>query len=284
MTNVTHGSLVSADGTEIGYSRFGEGPSVVVCHGAFTVANDWAGLAQELATSNTVYLYDRRGRGRSAAEGKTYSFTAEIDDLAAVVALAGPNPAILGHSFGGACALAYALRDGFAGRLMLYEPMNSIPRQLSGGHLPELIFLVKENNHEVALEFALEKIIRMSRSEIGMLRQTPMWKPMVTLVPSFVREIEGLDRFAPTVEEAATLRAQTWLLVGTQSVRDPNRTCSSALIDRIPNLILYPIHNQGHLAYLFDPPLLSRLVARCLTDDPTLSKVASREPDAHASQ
>jgi pimeloyl-ACP methyl ester carboxylesterase len=78
MTKVTRGSVVSADGTEIGYSRFGEGSPIVICHGTLSLAEDWTAFARELGASNAVYLYDRRGRGRSPDTGKAYSFAAEL--------------------------------------------------------------------------------------------------------------------------------------------------------------------------------------------------------------
>jgi pimeloyl-ACP methyl ester carboxylesterase len=266
-TKVIRGSVVTADGTKIGYSRFGEGPPVVVCHGTLTVAEDWTAFARELGASYSVYVYDRRGRGGSPDAGRPYSFAAEIDDLAAMVALAGPDTAILGHSFGGGCALAYALRDDFAGRLVMYEPVNSIRGPRTVGHLPALLALAEQNELESALEAGLEKIVRLSRTEIEMFRQTPLWPSMVALVPQFLREVAALDTFSPTVEEAEALRARTWLLLGTLSPHESIRTCSAALVDRIRGLTLYPIFGQGHIAYLLDPPLLSRLVVRCLTDE-----------------
>ena len=264
---VTRGTVVSADGTAIGYSRFGEGDPVVVCHGALTVADDWAAFARELGATNSVYLYDRRGRGRSPDVGDGYSFATEIDDLAAMTAFAGPEAAILGHSFGGGCALAYALRDGFSRRLVLYEPINSIPRPASGGHLFDLRARVERNELDAALDFGLDKIVCLSGPEIQMLRQTPLWAPMTRLTPSFVRELECLDRLSPTVEEMGALRARTWLLLGTLSPHAPNMACCAALVDRVRGLTLYPVPDQGHVAHLLAPELLSRLVVRCLRDD-----------------
>lgn len=113
------GSVESADGTRIGFSTYGSGPAIIVCHGTHTVAQDWAAFGQELGRRYTVYVYDRRGRGNSDDTGKPYTNESEIDDLAAMVKLARPDAAILGHSFGGGVALAYALRAGFKGRLVL---------------------------------------------------------------------------------------------------------------------------------------------------------------------
>lgn len=115
------GSVVSSDGTRIGYTRFGSGPAVVVVHGAFDSQQDWLAFAELLAATHTVYVYDRRGLGQSPDVGQPYAFAYELDDLAALVALAGPAAALVGHSFGGGVALAYAIRAGFSGRLVLYE-------------------------------------------------------------------------------------------------------------------------------------------------------------------
>jgi pimeloyl-ACP methyl ester carboxylesterase len=262
------GSVVSADGTEIGYSRFGEGAPVVVCHGAYTVADDWAAFSEALDASYTVYVYDRRGRGRSPAPGDAYSARVEIDDLAAVVRIAGPESAIVGHSLGGGCALAYALREGFGGRLVLYEPVHSILRPVSKGHLPELRARVERNDLESATAFALEHVIRMSRADIEMFRTTPLWAGMVGLTPGFVNELGFLDTLTWTPEELGLLRARTWLLLGTLTVPDPTETSAVAvLVDRIHGATLYPVLGQGHVAYLLDPSLLAKLVARCLRDE-----------------
>jgi pimeloyl-ACP methyl ester carboxylesterase len=268
-TKTTLGAVISADGTEIGYTRFGDiGSPVVVCHGAFTIAKDWAPFARELSKSNTVYVYDRRGRGRSLDAGHAYSLVAEIDDLAAMVALAGPEAVILGHSFGGGCALAYALRDGFAGRLILYEPAHSIRSKISGGHLPELEGLLARNESAQATEFAMEHIVRMPRAGIEMFKQTPIWPAMVALTRLFPRELRFLETLAWSAEEMEGLRARTWVLLGTLTTPEPNETSTvAALVDRIRGLTLYPIFGQGHVAYLLDPALLSKVAVRCLADE-----------------
>jgi pimeloyl-ACP methyl ester carboxylesterase len=130
------GTVTSKDGTAIGYTRLGSGPAIVVTHGSFDSQQGWLAFARLLAATHTVYVYDRRGRGQSPDVGKPYSFQFELDDLAAMVALAGPDTALLGHSFGGGTVLAYTIREGFSGRIILYEPINSILRQLSGGITP----------------------------------------------------------------------------------------------------------------------------------------------------
>ena len=62
---MTTGSVSSADGTTIGYLRVGQGPALVILHGSNESARSHTQLALALADAFTVYLPDRRGRGRS---------------------------------------------------------------------------------------------------------------------------------------------------------------------------------------------------------------------------
>ena len=112
--SVTHGSVISPDGTSLGFLRLGSGSPLVVCHRAFTMAQDWLPFAARMAASHTVYLYERRGRGISPNVSDDFAIDAEVEDLGAIVASIGLDAAILGHSFGGACALAYAARGSIA--------------------------------------------------------------------------------------------------------------------------------------------------------------------------
>ncbi|WP_277963533.1 alpha/beta fold hydrolase [Pseudomonas sp. RIT-To-2] len=258
------GSVISRDGTSIGYQRWGQGPALVVCHGAFTQASDWATFARQLAASHTVYLYDRRGRGSSPYGDAPYSLDAELDDLAAMVELAGAGTAVLGHSFGGGCALMQALRDGFDGTLVLYEPINSLPRPATGEHYPRLQALVAQGELEAATVHALKHVVRMPAAQVEQMKHIPLWPAMVATVPAFVNEAAALDTIKPSVTDARQLKARPFLLVGEISEHDPCLTCAAALVDRLRGLTLYTLPRQGHAAYLTDPVLLARVVTRCL--------------------
>lgn len=261
------GSVASADEMQVGYSKYGTGPAVVICHGTHTVAEDWAAFAKELGRHYTVYVYDRRGRGKSLDEGKPYAADSEINDLAAVAKLAGPDTAILGHSFGGGVALAYALRDGFKGRLMLYEPGHSVLQAVDRGHLPELQALIDRKEFDKALEFFLENITQMSKGEIAKLKSSPLWPGMVELNKLAPREMGFLRQLTWTPEQLAKLRCRTWMLLGSLSLPpDGQESRVAALVDRIPSMTLYPLPGQGHVAYLANPLLLAQVVERCLVD------------------
>jgi pimeloyl-ACP methyl ester carboxylesterase len=68
---MTTGSVLSKDGTRIGYLRVGQGPAVVLLHGSNESARSHTQLALALADAFTVYLPDRRGRGLSGPTAPT---------------------------------------------------------------------------------------------------------------------------------------------------------------------------------------------------------------------
>jgi len=105
---VTTGRLVSADGTRIGYGRLGEGPSVILLHGAVNASQHMMKLGRALADAFTVYLPDRRGRGMSGAFGPAYGIQREDEDLAAIVEQTAAE-CVFGPANGGLFALHGAI-------------------------------------------------------------------------------------------------------------------------------------------------------------------------------
>jgi pimeloyl-ACP methyl ester carboxylesterase len=118
---LTAGSATSADGTEIGYLRVGAGPAVVLLHGGNESARSHTRLALALADAFTVYLPDRRGRGRSGPHRPGHALRTEVEDLSAVVARAGAE-LVFGVSTGALIALSAARAGSGIRRVAAYEP------------------------------------------------------------------------------------------------------------------------------------------------------------------
>jgi pimeloyl-ACP methyl ester carboxylesterase len=89
----------------------GDGPPLVLVHGAWTGASTWALLTGPLGAAFTVVAYDRRGHSRSTrGEGRPTRRRHE-DDLAAVIASLDAGPVYLaGSSYGALLALELAGR------------------------------------------------------------------------------------------------------------------------------------------------------------------------------
>ncbi|MFF0345577.1 alpha/beta fold hydrolase [Kribbella sp. NPDC004875] len=118
---LTQGVVTSRDGTEIAYYKTGQGPAVVVLHGSMESARSHTLLAEALADEFTVYLPDRCGRGRSGPQRPDHGVHAELEDLEAVLTVAGADRAF-GVSAGGAVVLEAARVLPGLEQVALYEP------------------------------------------------------------------------------------------------------------------------------------------------------------------
>lgn len=117
----TFGSVISRDGTTIGYRQVGQGPAVVLLHGSNVSGQDFTQLAVALADSFTAYLPDRRGRGLSGPFGNHYSIQTEVDDLDALLAKTGAH-LVFGVSAGGLICLEAARTLPTIHKVAVYEP------------------------------------------------------------------------------------------------------------------------------------------------------------------
>lgn len=99
----------SKDGTRIAYEVSGSGPALVLVDGAmcYREFGPARGVAEKLADSYSVYVYDRRGRGESG-DTEPYAVAREVEDLAAVIEAAGGEASVLGQSSGAGLALEAA--------------------------------------------------------------------------------------------------------------------------------------------------------------------------------
>jgi pimeloyl-ACP methyl ester carboxylesterase len=117
----TIGSVISRDGTAIGYRQIGRGPGLIMLHGANVSGLDFTQLAKPLADIFTVYLPDRRGRGLSGPFGKNYDIQEEVEDLIALVNKTGAHM-LYGVSAGGLICLQASLGLPTIQKMALYEP------------------------------------------------------------------------------------------------------------------------------------------------------------------
>src|SRR5688500_6514776 len=97
-----------AGGTPIACWTTGDAPPLVLVHGTAWDHTRWRPLLPYLQPEVTVHAIDRRGRGASG-DAPPYALERECEDVAAVVeevARASGGPVdLLGHSYGGTCAL-----------------------------------------------------------------------------------------------------------------------------------------------------------------------------------
>ncbi len=120
-TELTQGAVESRDGTRIGYWKTGRGPAIVLVHGSMESSRSHTLLAQALADDFTVYLLDRRGRGLSGPHRPDHCARTEVEDVEAVLTLAGAESAF-GVSAGGAVVMEAARTLPVLRKVAVYEP------------------------------------------------------------------------------------------------------------------------------------------------------------------
>ena len=113
-THPPGGQFVTVDGLRIHAVVQGSGPDVVLIHGAGGNTRDMTfSLSGRLAKTYRVTSFDRPGFGYSDSMGEASEDPLKQADvlIAASKKLGLHDPVVLGHSYGGAVAMAWALRD-----------------------------------------------------------------------------------------------------------------------------------------------------------------------------
>lgn len=151
----TSHTVLSRDGTRIGYLSVGGGPSVLVIPGVLSMAADYAAFARALSEHFTVHTIERRGRGESGPQGDDYSIVKECEDVLALQAETGAS-LLVGHSYGGLVALEVARDNKAFNKVAVYEPGVSIDGSMPTEWMPGYEKkLAEKENVDALVEFTL---------------------------------------------------------------------------------------------------------------------------------
>ncbi len=168
--------VISQDGTAIAYDRVGQGPPLILVDGALCsrAFGPMPKLAPLLAKDFTVYLYDRRGRGESG-DTLPYSKDRELDDLAALIAVAGGPAALVGLSSGAALALEAAAAGLPISRVVAYEPPYVEPDGETRGraHGRRLTELIAAGDRGGAVRYFMRDMVNVPAPVVFMMRLMP---------------------------------------------------------------------------------------------------------------
>lgn len=253
-------TVTSRDGTEIAFELRGSGPPLLLVHGTTADHTRWDHISSRFEGDCTVVAMDRRGRGGSG-DGPDYDIAREAEDVAAVVDAMGQPVYLLGHSFGGVCALEAALLTDEVARMVLYEPPlpTGVGAMLQPGLVDRIQALIDEGRNVAALDlFALE-VVRMPESDIGAFHQSPMWPGRIRMAPTLPREL-GFDQsytFEP--EKFRGLEVPTLILLGGDSP-PVFRMAAEAAAEALPRATLVELPGQQHIAMDTAPELFAEEV------------------------
>lgn len=171
-------TVTSKDGTIIVYDQIGEGPAVILVGGATTARADTRPLAEALAAHCRVFNYDRRGRGDSG-DTPPYAVEREVEDIEALMDVAGGTASLFGHSSGGVLALETARqRPAKVTKLAVYEPpfvVDDSRPPLPHDYVAQLNAAVTAGRRGDAVEIFLTQAVGIPANFVAQMRAAPFW-------------------------------------------------------------------------------------------------------------
>jgi pimeloyl-ACP methyl ester carboxylesterase len=196
-------TVTSADGTTIGYTREGQGPSLILVDGALCSRSfgPMPKLAARLAPYFTVYTYDRRGRGESG-DTAPYHADREIEDIEALIQAAGGHAYVHGTSSGAVLALKAAIRLSAITKLAVYEPplvVDATRPPMPDRYMSELEALVAAGRRGDAVKMFM-RFVGTPAIFTAVLPVTPVWpklKAVAHTLPYDVGILAGYQRGEP---------------------------------------------------------------------------------------
>ena len=253
--------ILSKDGTPIAYQRSGAGAPLVLFHGTLRSHGGWAAVLPALEQQFTVYAIDRRGRGESG-DAATYAIEREYEDVAALVDSIGEGVNLLGHSFGGLCALEAALLTPHLRRLVVYEPpalpVPGVPLYPEGT-VDRLQALLEAGDREQVVMAVFRDLVMVPPDELELLRASPRFPAWMAAAHTVPRETRAEEAYQFEPERFQHLKVPTLLLVGGDSPQNM-KTTIEAWHTALPNSRIVTLPDQGHLAQVTAPDLFVRVV------------------------
>src|SRR5271170_3794121 len=269
--------VVSEDGTPISYRSTGTGTPLVVIPGALGMAIDFDNFARELAGQVTVHVVDRRGRGKSGAQGNDYSVEKECEDIQAVCTATSAT-LLFGHSYGGFVALETALRDtggtGLVTKIALYEPGLSVDHSINMDWAPQCQTELDQGKYSDAFVTFIHGVNPASRRLPRWLFRIIVWlilKPEVlrrkySLLHTTIPEHAELARFNNTYPRYHEIVAKILLLVGKEVQPSNPGFASTKLSPVLQNVTYTHFPKLDHLGPEKSPKEVARAVAEFFTE------------------
>ena len=285
--------FVDANGLMIYYKTLGKGDPLVILHGGPGASHDYfLPYLLPLARHNRLVFIDERGSGRSQKVEDPAGYTIEnmVEDVEAVRQALGLGKInLLGHSYGGALAQAYALKyQQNLTHLILgstwssTEAMNKVFVKMKANMSPELRDRI--DRLEAAGLFGHGKVYEQNRYTAEYMiaswgegyfpyvyhnRPDPNYDPIANgnISWSLYRQMWGehgefiIDGNLRSVEytgRLGSLKVPTLIVVGDHDECDPS--LSEAMRDKIAGSRLAIMPNSGHMTFVDQPNLFIKTV------------------------
>jgi len=241
--------VISKDGTEIAYEKRGTGPAVIIVDGALCsrAFGPAPKLVPLLEKNFTVISYDRRGRNESA-DTSPYSTEREIEDLDALIKIAGGPVCMVGFSSGAALILNAAAKGLNIKKMVLYEAPYVVNM---GGHNPpadseeQLKKLISADRRSDAVKFFMKDMIGVPAIMTAIMSIMPMWPKLKAVAHTLPYDAAIMNGFTTPVKLANSVNAPTLVMGGTKSPVSL-RNAVQKLSESIPGAQSKLLQGQNH--------------------------------------
>jgi pimeloyl-ACP methyl ester carboxylesterase len=260
--------VTSADGTPIAVFSSGDGPPLILVHGATADHTTFRVVGPRFAERFAVHAIDRRGRGASGDE-PAYAIEREYEDLAAVAEVlaeeSGAAVSVFGHSYGGRCALGAALVTDTIGRVVSYEgaPAPSGSSYHPTGIERRLRERLAVGDRDGALALFLTEVVGMSAADLAAYRADPVWPIRAAAAGTILRELEAEADPAASLDQLGAVRQPVLQLLGSESL-PVFRLATEALDDRLADARIVVIDGARHAAHHTHPDVVVRALEEFL--------------------
>ncbi|AXB48997.1 hydrolase [Amycolatopsis albispora] len=251
-------TLTSADGTTIAYRKTGSGPAIIVVSNVAEDHTGVAGLAAALSEHFTVISFDRRGRGASG-DPQPYDPAREIEDIAALIEVAGGSAALTSGSGGSGLTLdAASALGGKVTGVYLYEPpfiVDDSRPPAPADYVEHLEALVGAGKRSEAVEYFMTRMIRVPAEYLPAMKEDPSWDEMAKYAHTYAydaRILRGLQEGKPLPADRWSIDAPIAVSVGSNG-EDFIRAGAAALAETLPNVTVLTLPGQDHSAFWMAP-------------------------------
>lgn len=269
------GAPLTIDGVQVEAVTRGHGPDLVLIHGASGNHRDFSALLPELVSAFRVTVFDRPSLGWTGTIDRETDPAAQAEFLSAAADKLGlHNPILVGHSYGGAVALAWAMQrpDRVRAVVAISAASHPYPRPIA---LTTRLLATAFAGRLSAPFFTAWSTPRMMRAAFG---------------PAFAPQHAPAD-YAQTAGLALTLRAESFtanarqvaglsralrrlrlgyprltlpveVLHGDADAVVPVRRNGEALAIEVPSAVLSVISNGGHMLHHTHPDAVIAAIQR----------------------
>lgn len=250
----TSAGAVSADGTVIAFTAWGEGEPIIIIDGAtaypaLNPTNEQVGRL--LSAEFRTYAYDRRGRGEST-DTAPYAIEREIEDLAALIEIAGSPVTLFGWSSGAVLALDAAAAGLPVRRVAVFEPpfvVDDSRPPLPADYVQRLDAAVADGRPGDAVALFMTAAAGMPEEMVEGMRDSDFWPVLEGVAPTIAYD----GRIMGTTMSGAPLPTDRWtgITVPTLVMHGTGTfpsivTAAHALTELLPTAALLPVDGENH--------------------------------------